>query len=133
MTETNPAGERVGRVEARMDPFEDKLNRVVDVVDRISQTIHRPTPHQWGPILAAVGLVAGFAAGYTTIIASPITNRQNENSEDIDTLESELFRINYIIGGLEERSIRQAEHARDVDLYGSRRWVEQSNKAGDKK
>jgi len=86
MPETNQAGERVGRVEARMDSFEDKLNRVVDVVDRISQTIHRPTPHQWGPILAAVGLVAGFAAGYTTIIASPITNRQNENSEDIDTL-----------------------------------------------
>lgn len=122
--ERNDTGERVGRVETRIDALESKIDRVVDVVDRLASHINKPTPHQWGPILAAVGLVGGFAAGYTTIIANPITHRQEENSADIDYLEGLAVESAAERGVLMERTRWLMKTQEDIDMHGSRRWVD---------
>lgn len=127
MEPNNPTHDgRLGRVEARLDSIEMQVNRIVDSVDKLAGIAGRPTRTNWGWILAAVALTFSAGGGYTNIVTSSIRTNNVRQEERLDNLDRLMLERTYSIGYNTSTIHHLEDQLNEVDLYGSRKWVDRS-------
>ena len=110
----------------RIPALETALTHLQQSVDRIVAQSSRPFPI-WN-IISSLGVLSLILAGYATLITQPIDVRSSLNRVDLDHHEDytgELHRAQAERIAALETYIQQLEkELRNVDHFGSRRWVE---------
>ena len=125
MDQNNPTHDgRLGRVEARLDSIESQVNRIVDSVEKLAHVAGRPTQTNWGWILAAVALTFSAGGGYTNIVTSSIRTNNVRQEARLDNLDKLMLERTYRIGYNTSTIDHLESQLDEVDLYGSRRWVD---------
>ena len=125
---------RIGRVEAKIDSMEKNISRVVDAVDRLTGVVHRPNNVQWGWVISGISVIIGTAFAFTTLVTLPIKDNNARQEERLNSLETQQHEDGErTIKNETTLSSHQAydaeihrlmmQEVRDIDLYGSRKWV----------
>ena len=142
---------KISRLEARIESLEKNVSRMVDTVERLTGVVHRPQVTQWGWVISGVSVIIGTALAFTTLVTMPIketvvmnaalqqTNnvRQEQRLNDLEQKQhddgNKVIRTEALLEAHQGYDVQihalMMQEVRDIDLYGSRRWVERN---GDK-
>ena len=128
--------QRLSRVESDLDVLKPQVAGLQTDVQYIRSSIDQLVAHNaraegktypWGALVSLLSVLVVVLGGYATMLTQPISIRTAVNEANIEELQEKQGENQYNHGRLDAELNLLQQWVEDIDKYGSRKWVEQSN------
>jgi hypothetical protein len=95
---------------AKLSAMQDQMNAIFRSLEKMSDRVTEPKNINWGWVFSAVMGILMLAAGYTSLVTTPLERHLQQNYERIQELDSELHDVDIRLATRE--GICQGTHER---------------------